>query len=455
MTDPNQKRKRNQLIIMGGMMTCLLAIIGYILFGMDDTKKPTAPAATTVDMPAPGDVKQQDLWRTEQAADLQTSADRMQKLEEAAKMREEKDAQLQAKLDELIQQSRNNQGGTTTSPAVAPRVEDTPFPATKGDKTSRPIPGNDKQGLYGNKVLPDPFKQSPQGANTLNAPFGEQPKRAEIGIIRFGDSSQKSSNAGQTGQSTPTVEPEVMGFPTDKNKAKYSEGSLGSVSPTEGYIPPGTFFRAVMLNGVDAPAGGQGQSNPLPVALDILDSANMPNKAKLNLKDCRIVASAWGDLSSERMMARVETMSCIINGRSVNLDIKGQIIGEDGKTGVRGRLVSKQGIMIGNAILAGSIGQIGQIYQQQATTTYTGAAGAVSVIGSDQLKNAAIGGGISGGAKTIADYYIQQASKLFPSIETDGGRVVEILVTKGASYPFRALDRNYSANQQKVSVSDD
>ncbi|MDE2430826.1 MAG: hypothetical protein KGM99_19065, partial [Burkholderiales bacterium] len=432
-----QKRKRNQMIMMVAGLGCILAIIFFLLFGMDNSKKPApAQAAKTEAMPIPGDVKQQDLWRTQQAADVQSNADRMSKLEQADKLRDQQSQQLNEKIDALTQQLRNSQSSNTNS--TPSKTDSTPFPS---GKTSKAIPSKDRQGLYGNKVLSDPFGKSndPQQPSTsLNTPFGEQPKKPALTVINF-DSLQSTANSN-------AATPNNAGSPN------------GQANAGQGYIPPGTFFRAVMLNGADAPAGGQGQSNPLPIALDVVDSANMPNKEKLNLKDCRIIASAWGDLSSERMMGRVETMSCIIGGQAVNLDIKGTIIGEDGKNGVRGRLISKQGIMIANAILAGGIGQIGQIYQQQATTTYTGAAGAVSVIGSGDVKNAAIGGGISGGAKTIADYYVQQASRLFPSIETDGGRVVEILVTKGATFPIHALDRHSvyeNTKQHQVSVSDD
>ncbi len=39
-----------------------------------------------------------------------------------------------------------------------------------------------------------------------------------------------------------------------------------------------------------------------------------------------------------------------------------------------------------------------------------------------------------GGADALKQYYIRTAEKLFPVIETDGGRIVEFAVTKGAEY---------------------
>ena len=69
------------------------------------------------------------------------------------------------------------------------------------------------------------------------------------------------------------------------------------------------------LSGPDRP--------PLLVAFHVLDTANLANKHRLDICDCRIIASTWGELSSERMMGRMETLACIINGETVEMAIKG------------------------------------------------------------------------------------------------------------------------------------
>jgi conjugal transfer pilus assembly protein TraB len=200
-----------------------------------------------------------------------------------------------------------------------------------------------------------------------------------------------------------------------------------------------------MLNGADAPTGGQAQSNPLPIALHVLDTANLANKYKLDIRDCRFVAAAWGDLSSERMMGRTDTLTCIIGGETVEMQVKGQIIGEDGKAGVRGRLVTKQGQVLANALLAGIASGIGKAFQQSATTTSTSALGATSTIQPGDVGRAAIGSGVGNAGTALEQYYLKAADKLFPVIETDGGRTVEVLITKGAVYNGRAanIGNNY------------
>jgi conjugal transfer pilus assembly protein TraB len=186
-----------------------------------------------------------------------------------------------------------------------------------------------------------------------------------------------------------------------------------------------------MINGVDAPTGGQAQQDPLPIAFQTVDPINMPNGYKLNIKGCRFLGYAWGSLSTERMMARIETGNCIINGQTVRVDLKGHVMGEDGKPGVRGRVVSKQGQALANAALASALEAIGNLYQNTAGTTTTSALGVTRTVSNEDIKNAAIGGGVAGGAEKLSDFYLQRANEMFPIIESDAGRIVEILVTKG------------------------
>ena len=47
------------------------------------------------------------------------------------------------------------------------------------------------------------------------------------------------------------------------------------------------------------------------------------------------------------------------------------------------------------------------------------------------VAQAAIGSGISTAGEKLADYYIKQASSLFPVIEVDSGRVVDVVFTQG------------------------
>ena len=164
--------------------------------------------------------------------------------------------------------------------------------------------------------------------------------------------------------------------------------------------------------------------------------ANLLNQYKLDIKDCRIIGAAWGDLSSERTMIRTESMSCVLaDGQSIEMQIKGQAIGEDGKAGLRSRLVSKQGAMLANALFGGALAGIGKAFQQAAMTTTTSGLGTTQVVDPTQVARSALGGGVGTAGNLLAEYYLKAADKLFPVLETDGGRVIELLITKGVPYP--------------------
>ena len=66
----------------------------------------------------------------------------------------------------------------------------------------------------------------------------------------------------------------------------------------------GSFARARLLNGVEAPTGGQANGNPVPMLLEIKDPAFLPNRYRSDIKRCMVTANATGDLSSERVLVR-------------------------------------------------------------------------------------------------------------------------------------------------------
>lgn len=147
-----------------------------------------------------------------------------------------------------------------------------------------------------------------------------------------------------------------------------------------------------------------------------------------------MLGSGYGDISSERAYMRLESLSCVLNnGEVVDTPAKGYIVGEDGKAGMRGRLVSKQGQILANALMTGIIAGIGQGFQQSATTYSTTALGSVGTVDSGKQFQAGIGAGVGKALDRLSQYYITLAEKMFPIIEVDAGRVVDVVLTKGVT----------------------
>ena len=61
------------------------------------------------------------------------------------------------------------------------------------------------------------------------------------------------------------------------------------------------------------------------------------------MRECFLVAAGYGDLASERAYLRTEAITCIReDGGAIEVPLDAYAVGEEGKVGVRGRLVSKQ-----------------------------------------------------------------------------------------------------------------
>jgi len=206
----------------------------------------------------------------------------------------------------------------------------------------------------------------------------------------------------------------------------------------ENYLPAGTFMRVVLLAGLDAPTGGQAQNNPHPILMRVLDPAQLPNRHMADMKDCVVTANGYGDISSERAYIRTDRLSCIDQkGGAVDVSLKGYVAGEDGKAGMRGRLVSKQGQALANAFLAGIGSGIGQAFKESSSTVSTSPLGSTSTVTDGKELQAGLASGVGSAMSQLSKYYIKLAEQVFPVIEVDGGRVVDVVLTRGQSIERR------------------
>ena len=193
-----------------------------------------------------------------------------------------------------------------------------------------------------------------------------------------------------------------------------------------------SFTRGTLLGGLDAPTGGQSQSNPHPVLIRLSDTSVLPNRMRGEYRECFVIAAGYGDISSERAYLRTESLSCVRpDGATLEARIQGSSYGEDGKVGLRGRLVTKQGQMLANALLAGVVSGIGQGLATSSTEYSTSALGTVATANGADAYRAGLGSGVGKALDRLAQYYIKLAENTFPVIEVDAGREIDVVITKG------------------------
>ena len=195
----------------------------------------------------------------------------------------------------------------------------------------------------------------------------------------------------------------------------------------------GSFARARLLNGVEAPTGGQANGNPVPMLLEIKDPAFLPYRYRSDIKRCMVTANATGDLSSERVLVRLDRMSCITNSRgAIDVRVTGYVTGEDGKTGLKARVVTRSGQAIANALLVGTLSGLGEAVSLAAQDSTTNFAGTVTNSVNNPWR-AGLGDGMKDAMDRVADYYLKLADKIFPVLEVDAGRDVDIVITQSSS----------------------
>ncbi|MCZ2439051.1 MAG: TraB/VirB10 family protein, partial [Burkholderiales bacterium] len=157
------------------------------------------------------------------------------------------------------------------------------------------------------------------------------------------------------------VDRSMQGVAGTSGSASERAGTPAAEPRTVSTWLPVSFTRGTLLGGLDAPTGGQAQSNPHPVLIRLSDNAVLPNRFRGEYRECFVIAAGYGDISSERAYLRTENLSCVrADGATLEVKIQGSVYGEDGKVGMRGRLVTKQGQMLANALLAGVVSGIGQ-----------------------------------------------------------------------------------------------
>ena len=189
-------------------------------------------------------------------------------------------------------------------------------------------------------------------------------------------------------------------------------------------LPATSILTGTLITGLDAPTGAQAQQAPLPVLLRLKKEAILPNRFKADVRECFALLGAFGDLSSERAQMRGEVMSCVLHdGTILEQPLKGFAVGEDGKAGPRGRLVRREGTFIARAITVGLLEAAANALNDnqlvQVGSGFDPEAAAASITGS--AAGSALG--------RVADWYIDQAFQLFPVIEIDAGRQIDVVLT--------------------------
>lgn len=220
--------------------------------------------------------------------------------------------------------------------------------------------------------------------------------------------------------------------------------ALENSNPTQGeffksseYVPAGAYASATIISGVDASVGVAAQSDPRPVLLRIkgaaLSSIYDGNIQKADLEGCLITGAASGDLSSEKVYVKLVNMTCAKSEDLVyETAVKGYVAGQ-GKSGVRGNVISRAGDIVTKSFLAGLIGGLGQGLSAKVAPPLNFSNGLTSqgTLSTEDVAKKGLGQGVASSGDRLANYFITRAEQYQPVVSIPSGIDVEVVFVEG------------------------
>jgi hypothetical protein len=193
------------------------------------------------------------------------------------------------------------------------------------------------------------------------------------------------------------------------------------------YLPATSYVSGNLLGGIAVSTSVNSASEPIPVVIKLTDKGNLPADFAVDIKQCRLLASCYGDISSERVIIRAEELICEnkAEGLLISTKVAGVIYGDDGANGIRGTVVSMSEKHLKNAALGGLLSGLSSTAGGRQGVNLT-AFGGISTKskGAKEVLGEGLLGGASTAAEKLADYHIKLAENISPVILVPGGTKV-------------------------------
>ena len=255
---------------------------------------------------------------------------------------------------------------------------------------------------------------------------------------------------GGVGEMKPFVEKKEQGI----RKIKIELGSgdkREKVKNKEDTIPAGSFAKAVLLGGVDASTALTSSSDPRPILIRLIDRGTLPRKFQSDLKDCHIVGSGYGDLSSERVFARLEKLTCVerTSGEIIETEVAGYVTGEDGRAGIKGIVVEKGRGYLAKSVLGGVLQGMAGVFNPSQPAVINPMGAFIPKRGTSDKFNEGMMSGASSSMDRLSKYYIDRAESIQPIIQIESGRIVDVVFTEGADIGSSRVKERLSIKREK------
>jgi conjugal transfer pilus assembly protein TraB len=429
--DINERVRKKQILYFSVAAAAVIAFGGYYIFGTGEANLPSKEGEASIIATADGIDRPtgEKYWTSQSEAEMQEMKQRLATVErnngltaspngglpgqpagllqtgsgssgEVSSLRQE-NAQMARDAQNVVQAYDSEIAGLNKALAEAKRAQAAPLYAKPPPVFASP------------KQLSNPASNAALAAVSNSNLKGFDAKPYEVKLVSF---AQSSATIAQ----------------------KPSNGNT-EVTDSLNYLPPNSIAKARVIVGVDASAGVTSQSDPLPVVLRITGPArSVYRDGKLlttRVEGCLVNGAARGDLSSEKVYVKLQRMTCPQdNGRFAVSEVKG-FVSFAGKTGVRGRVVSREGSLVTQAFGAGLLGGLGRAASANTDSILQGTNitvdGKRQQLGAGEILQGGLGSGVAQSADTVSKYLIERAEQYQPVIEMPTGIDVEIVFLEG------------------------
>lgn len=228
----------------------------------------------------------------------------------------------------------------------------------------------------------------------------------------------------------------------DEDENKEAETQSRDSGKRTAYIPAGSILTGTLITGADFPTGKGSYENPTPSLIRLSKHAILPNRYTADVRECFLLVGGRGELGSERAKLRGEMLSCIRNdGGVIQTKLNSYVAGEDGKEGIKGRLVSKQGQLIARTMVAGFLSGMSEAFDYDQVSVLSTTATNTVQYQKNWSSEAAKGGiakGFQDSLDRVAQFYMDLADQMVPVVEINAGRQVDIVVISGTTLNMSA-----------------
>lgn len=421
-----------------------LVMVTLTLMGGDDSNQKTKKikpvtnlldTSSIVNMDEEGQKRFLQTVQQENRKDQQTMSDQVKQIEKFKSENSSEITELKAQLKQLNQQISDMQNGK--GPA-SNRSLDTRAgqPVNDNQQPNPPYQLNGNAAGNRNQQIPVEGGISPQRTQLVRTITSNSITTANNGVLEVTPIVEKNITNANQKRVVKAGAPAVAGDgtkPIDSN-ARHSKRS------EDQFLPATSQLYAVLVTGVEAPTSLSSQEEPLGVTFRVKRDVFLPNNYRMDLRDCNLLGTARGDMASERVYIRTTSLSCVNSkGKSFDIKLEAYAVSEiDGKAGIKGTLISRNGNAVMGSALAGGLSALAQglspskvsqlNIDPNSQAQYQGPnIGALSAVGAS--------GAVSGGLNKMVDWYTHIMDQQWPVVEISPGINATFVVLTGASIP--------------------